>query len=117
MGRRWAVKPSDHLDRVFHALSDPTRRRIILRLAQGSASVSELAEPFDMSLPAVSQHLKTLEEAGFIERAVEGRVRRCHLDSRTFREIDDWLNPYRAYWEGTLEALGRQAEKGLGRRR
>jgi DNA-binding transcriptional ArsR family regulator len=102
---------SARLDRTFHALSDSTRRRILARLTIGSATVSEVAEPFNMSLPAVSQHLTVLEEAGLVARTTHGRVRRCTLESRSLREVDAWLRPYRDFWAATLKALGDRAER------
>jgi len=102
---------SAHLDRTFHALADSTRRQILARLTMGPASVSEVAEPFDMSLPAISQHLTVLESAGLIARTSHGRVRRCALESASLREIDDWLHPYRSFWSATLKALGDRAQR------
>jgi DNA-binding transcriptional ArsR family regulator len=101
---------SARLDRTFHALADSTRRRILQRLSKGPSTVSEVAEPFDMSLAAVSQHLSVLENAGLIARTTHGRIRRCTLESRSLREADEWLNPYRAFWAGTLKALGHRAK-------
>ncbi len=96
---------SDELDTVFSALSDPTRRTILERLARGDATVTELAEPFDMSLPAISKHLTVLEHAGLLVREREGRTRRCHLSVGPMRNAADWLSHYRAYWEDQLDAL------------
>ena len=96
---------ADPLSAVFSALADPTRRAILARLALGESTVSELAEPFDMSLPAVSKHLKVLEGAGLLARARQGRVHRCQLDGRALAEAADWIEHYRAFWDGQLDAL------------
>jgi DNA-binding transcriptional ArsR family regulator len=96
---------SDSLDAVFSALADPTRRAIVVRLAEGEASVSELAEPFDVSLPAVTKHLAVLERAGLLEHRKEGRVRRCQLVAAPMRVADDWLSTYRVFWERRLDSL------------
>ena len=93
------------LDRTFAALSDPTRRAIVARLASGEASVTEIAEPFAMSLPAVSKHLRVLEEAGLLARRKEGRVHRIRLVAEPMREASDWITAYREFWEGRLNAL------------
>jgi DNA-binding transcriptional ArsR family regulator len=97
----------DDLDDVFHALSDRTRRAILVRLANRPATVTDLAEPFAMSLPAVSKHLKVLERAQLISRAVDGRVHRCSLDAGALRVADDWLAPYRTFWAERFAALDR----------
>lgn len=102
---------SSHLDRVFHALSRSTRRRILARLSNGPTTVTEIAKPFNMSLAAISQHLTVLERAGLIGRTTHGRIRRCTLESASLREVDEWLNPYRAYWITTLKALGERAKR------
>src|SRR5580700_445391 len=97
----------DHLSETFQALADPTRRAILARLALGESSVNELAEPFDMSLPAVSKHLKVLERAGLISRSREAQYRPCKLEPQTLKSIDAWLEEYRRFWEmrlGRLEA-------------
>jgi len=113
----------DHLSATFAALSDPTRRAILARLASGEASVNELAEPFDMSLPAVSKHLKVLEKAGLISRSREAQWRPCRLDAARLKEVSDWVERYRAFWERSfdrLEAYLRQVqarEKKRGRRK
>lgn len=95
------------LDRTFAALSDPTRRAILARLATGEVSVGELAEPFEMSLPAVSKHVKVLEDAGLLRRTRDGRVHRLRLDPAPMQEAADWIDRYRAFWEGRLDALAR----------
>ena len=88
------------LDSVFSALADPTRRAIVDRLAEGDSTVTELAQPFDMSLPAVSKHLKYLERAGLLVREVDGRVHHCRLRADPLQEAAQWMNKYRHFWEG-----------------
>lgn len=95
----------DALSSTFAALADPTRRAILARLASGEASVTELAEPFEMSLPAVSKHLKVLERAGLIGRSREAQWRRCRLDASPLRDVSSWLDRYRAFWEQRLDRL------------
>lgn len=95
---------------MFSALAHPVRRQILARLAEGPASVGALAEPFAMSLPAVSRHLKVLERAGLLARTVDGRVHRCRIDAAPLQEADAWLATYRAFWEGSLDALARYLE-------
>jgi DNA-binding transcriptional ArsR family regulator len=96
---------SDRLSLIFSALADPTRRAILARLASGSASVTELAAPFAMSLPAVSKHLKVLERAGLIARGREAQWRPCRLDAAPLREVASWLDEYRRYWDEHLDRL------------
>jgi len=98
---------ADPVDRLFHALADGTRRRLLSRLTLGSARVTDLARPFHMSLPAVSKHLRILEEAGLISRSIDGRVHRLTLTGAPLREVEIWLDPFRSYWEHTLTALGK----------
>jgi DNA-binding transcriptional ArsR family regulator len=93
------------LDSTFAALADPTRRAILARLATGEASVTELAEPFTMSLPAVSKHLKVLERAGLIARSREAQWRPCRLEAGPLKEASDWLERYRRFWEESLDRL------------
>ncbi len=95
----------DHLSQTFSALADPTRRAILARLATGAATVGDLAEPFDMSLPAVSRHLKVLTEAGLIERHTEAQWRRCELRGEGLRAAADLIELYRKFWEGQLDRL------------
>ena len=95
----------DTLSQTFSALADPTRRAILARLATGGATVGELAEPFDMSLPAVSRHLKVLTDAGLIERATEAQWRRCTLRGEGFRAAADWIEFYRRFWEQQFDRL------------
>lgn len=94
------------LDSVFQALADPTRRGMIARLSRGPASVSELAEPLDMSLPAVVQHLQVLETSGLISTEKVGRVRTCRLDAKALTSAEDWISSQRASWEARLDRLG-----------
>lgn len=96
---------SDRLSDTFAALADPTRRAILARLAQGETSVTALAEPFRMSLPAVSKHLKVLERAGLVSRSREAQWRPCRLDAGPLKEATDWLEPYRAQWEARFDRL------------
>lgn len=96
---------ADPLSAKFAALADPTRRAILARLAAGEASVSELAHPFDMSLPAVSKHLKVLERAGLISRGREAQWRPCRLEAKALQPVDEWLDRYRALWEARLDRL------------
>jgi DNA-binding transcriptional ArsR family regulator len=93
------------LDSTFAALADPTRRAILARLALGETSVTELAEPFAMSLPAVSKHLKVLEHAGLIVRGREAQWRPCRIEPRALKDVDDWLEHYRRFFEGSLDRL------------
>ena len=97
--------PPERLDATFAALSDPTRRAILARLAEGEASVGELAAPFDLSLPAVSRHLKVLERAGLITRGRAAQYRPCRLAAGPLREAHDWLELYRRFWEQRLDRL------------
>jgi DNA-binding transcriptional ArsR family regulator len=99
------------LDATFAALADPTRRAILARLALGELSVSDLARPFEMSLPAVSKHLSVLENAGLVSREREGRVRRCRLTGAPLRGAADWISTYRRFWEEQLDALARYLEE------
>jgi DNA-binding transcriptional ArsR family regulator len=95
----------DRLSLTFSALADPTRRAILGRLASGQASVTELAEPHDMSLPAVSKHLRVLERSGLIERGRDAQWRPCRLRARPLKEAVDWLESYRRHWEESLDRL------------
>jgi DNA-binding transcriptional ArsR family regulator len=97
----------DRLNDTFAALADPTRRAILARLLGGEATVTELAEPFAMTLPAVSKHLKVLEKAGLITRGREAQWRPCRLQADPLREIADWLDGYRRFWERSQERYGR----------
>lgn len=95
----------DPLSKTFAALSDPTRRAILARLTLGEASVKALAEPFAMSLPAVSKHLKVLERAGLVTRGRAAQFRPCRLDAKALHEAADWLGRYRRFWDGSLDRL------------
>jgi len=95
----------DPLSTTFSALSDPTRRSILARLARGSATVNELAAPFQISLPAISRHLKVLEGAGLIRREVEAQKRRCHLQPDALRRASDWIESHRRFWNQSFDAL------------
>lgn len=106
MGSRRA----ERLDALFHALSDRTRRRLLARLARKPALVTELAKPFAISLPAVSKHLRVLEEAGLVRRRVDGRLHRCALNAEPLQHVATWIDSYRRFWEGNLESLARYIE-------
>jgi DNA-binding transcriptional ArsR family regulator len=99
------MQPHDPLDDAFAALADPTRRAIIARLAAGEASVNELAEPFAMSGPAISRHLKVLERAGLISRSQHAQWRPAQLDQRGFKSVADWMERYRPYWDASFDRL------------
>ena len=101
----------DRLSSTFAALADPTRRAILARLAKGEATVGDLARPFDISLPAVSRHLKVLAGAGLIEREADAQWRRCRIRGRPLREAHGWLERYRKYWDESLERLAEYLEK------
>src|ERR1700733_16079640 len=94
-----------NLDTTFFALADPTRRAILARLARGETSVTDLAKPFAMSMPAVSKHLKVLESAGLITRSREAQWRPCRIEPRALKEVDDWLEHYRRFFEESLDRL------------
>ena len=102
------AKPSSsqRLDQTFAALGDATRRALLRRLAGGNRTVSELAEPFDMSLPAVSKHLRVLERAGLVARTVEGRVHTLRLEAKPMKEANRWLAFYQQFWGTNLDSLG-----------
>jgi DNA-binding transcriptional ArsR family regulator len=116
---------TDQLDRTFAALADPTRRAILARLAAGEASVTELAQPFEMSMPAVSKHLKVLERAGLIARGRKRQWRPARLEAGPLKEVAEWTERYRRFWEESYDRLdeyldelkARGKEKGDGRRR
>ena len=96
---------SDRLNEVFQALSDPTRRAVLGRLSRGPASVSELAQPFDMALPSFMKHIRLLEESGWIRTRKRGRVRTCAIESRALSAADAWLQEQRAFWEARFDRL------------
>ena len=108
--RTSAAVRDETLDAVFSALGDPTRRQILVRLAHGPASITEIAEPFSMTLPAVSKHLRVLERAGLMRRERDGWYHRCHLETRPLESAVAFLAKYRPFWEDTLDALARHVE-------
>ena len=99
------MPPSDPLDATFAALADPTRRAILARLASGEASVMELAEPFAMSQPAISKHLKVLERAGLITRGRDAQRRPCRIEAQPLAEASQWIETYRQFWESNFQRL------------
>jgi DNA-binding transcriptional ArsR family regulator len=118
----------DHLSATFSALADPTRRAILARLASGEASVTQLAQPFEMSMPAVSKHLKVLERAGLIARGRDAQWRPCRLEPAPLKDVAEWVGHYRRFWEQNLDRLdeylraikpstGRRAARRTDRRR
>ncbi len=117
------MTPSEHLSTTFAALADPTRRAILARLASGETSVTELAEPFEMSLPAISKHLKVLEHAGLIARGRQAQWRPCRLAADPLKDAADWLERYRRFWEQSFDRLEdyqrelQKKEKKNGRKR
>ena len=96
---------ADPLSTTFAALADPTRRAILARLAQGDATVGELAKPFAMTLPGVSKHLKVLQHAGLVVQGRDAQWRPCHLDPTALREVSSWVERYRVLWEGRLDRM------------
>jgi DNA-binding transcriptional ArsR family regulator len=96
---------SDHLSATFAALADPTRRAILARLAHGEATVTELAEPFALSLPTISKHLKVLQQAGLVTQGRRAQWRPCRLEAEPLKEIADWIEDYRRFYEGNLDRL------------
>ena len=115
--------PTDQLSATFAALADPTRRAILARLLSGERSVTELAEPFNMSMPGVSKHLRVLERAGLIARRKEAQWRRCRIDAGPLKEVANWAERYRHIWEARLDRLDKylqhvkaKEEKSHGRR-
>ncbi len=107
----------DHLSTTFAALASPTRRAILARLASGEASVGELAKPFDMSLPAVSKHLKVLEQAGLIARSRKAQWRPCRIEGGPLGEVAEWVEHYRRFWEESFDRLGEYLVKLKGKER
>lgn len=99
------MSPSQHLDATFGALADPTRRAILARLANGEASVTELARPFEMSQPAISKHLQVLERAGLISRGRDAQRRPCRIAAQPLAQANEWLEGYRQFWEQSFEKL------------
>jgi DNA-binding transcriptional ArsR family regulator len=108
---------ADSLSATFAALADPTRRAILARLVLGEASVGAIAEPFELSLPTISRHLTVLEEARLIERHKDAQWRRCRLRPESLLEAASWIERYRAFWEGRLDALARYLDGTAARRR
>ena len=108
---------ADPLSVTFKALADPTRRAILARLSLGETSVLELAKPFDMSLPAISQHLKVLETAGLVARSREAQWRPCRLDAAKLKEATEWLDQYRRFWDGSFDRLDRYLAKSQAKSR
>ena len=110
-------KDPDRLSTTLYALSDPTRRAILARLALGESAVGELAQPFDMTLPAISKHLKVLERAGLIARGRDAQRRPCRLAAEPLREVLEWVADYRHFWDQRLDRLQAYLEKGKKRAR
>ncbi|MDT7649320.1 MAG: hypothetical protein QOI36_726 [Pseudonocardiales bacterium] len=111
----WQVMSDDALSVTFAALADPTRRAILARLSRGEASVTELAEPFAVTMPAISKHLKVLERAGLITRSRSAQWRPCRLDARPLADVADWVQRYQEFWEGSFDRLDdhlRQIQEG-----
>jgi DNA-binding transcriptional ArsR family regulator len=104
----------EQLDIVFGALADPTRRAILTRLARGEATVTELAEPFAMSMPAVSKHLKVLERAGLISRGRHAQQRPCRLEAAPLASVAEWVQTYRRFWEGSFDRLDEHLQELQG---
>ena len=105
------VKYAQTLDRTFAALADPTRRRILARLARGHRRVTDLARPYSMSLPAVSKHLRVLEKAGLLRRRRYGRIHQIQLEAKPLKQAAQWVEEYRKFWEGSLDRLANYLEK------
>jgi DNA-binding transcriptional ArsR family regulator len=123
-GTQLSSPSAPNLDAIFAALADPTRRSIVARLAESEASVAELVEPFEMSQPAISKHLKVLERAGLVSRGRDAQRRPCRLEAQPLAEANEWLERYREVWEQNfarldllLEELKAQEEKGRGKKR
>ena len=120
INRSVIAMPPDHLNATFAALADPTRRAILARLATGERLVTELAKPFDMTLPGISKHLKVLERAGLITRSRRAQWRPCRLEAQPLREVADWVEHYRRFWDESFDRLDdylhevRQKEKKHG---
>jgi DNA-binding transcriptional ArsR family regulator len=106
-----SYRPS--LDSAFHALSDPTRRAVVTRLTQGAASVKELAEPFDIGLPAFLKHLRVLEESGLIVTEKTGRVRTCQIQTKRLSDVETWLSKQRARWQARADRLAAYVESKM----
>jgi DNA-binding transcriptional ArsR family regulator len=104
-------KPADRLSSTFAALADPTRRAILSRLVTGEASVTQLAEPFDMSMPAISKHLKVLERAGLIKRGREAQWRPCRIEAKPLKQAADWISEYERFWTASFDRLDDYLQK------
>jgi len=117
MLNRMVERQSPALDRVFGALSDPTRRAMLRRLAGGTRTVGELAEPFDMSFAAAAKHVKVLEEAGLLSRTIEGRSHRCRIEAGPLAQVDRWLDYYQRFWSLRLDDLERALVRNSRKRR
>lgn len=109
--------PADRLSSTLFALADPTRRGILARLATGDVSVTELAKPYNMSLAAVSKHLKVLESAGLVSRGKEAQWRPCHLEAKPLEAVFAWVEDYRRFWEQNLDSLAKYLQTIRGKRR
>ena len=109
--------PHDHLTTTFAALANPTRRAILARLASGETSVSELAKPFEMTMPAISKHLKVLEHAGLIARGRKAQWRPCRIEGRPLGEVAEWVEPFRRFWEESFDRLDEYLVKLKGKER
>jgi|FLOH01.1.fsa_nt_gi DNA-binding transcriptional ArsR family regulator len=105
------VTNEQQLDLTFGALSDRTRRQILIRLANGPTTVGSLAKPFDMSRPAISKHLRVLEKAGLVQTTKDGRVSQCKLDARPMKDVSEWVGKYQIFWDKQLDALSRYFEE------
>jgi DNA-binding transcriptional ArsR family regulator len=105
------ITPSDQLSVTFGALADPTRRAILARLAKGEASVTELAQPFELSLPGVSKHLKVLQRAGLITQGRNAQWRPCRLEAPRLKEVSEWVGDYRRFWDESFERLDEYLEQ------
>ncbi|MGH1351988.1 MAG: ArsR/SmtB family transcription factor [Methyloligellaceae bacterium] len=103
---------SENLDKTFAALADPTRRAIMFQLSRGEQTVTELAEPFDMSMAAVSKHIRILANADLIIQRREGRIRKCSLQSDTLRNASQWMDYYKQFWSGALDSLEQYLDAG-----
>ena len=110
------MKVEPNLDRAFAALADPTRRAILSRLASGETTVSQLADPFSISLPAISRHLRVLERASLISQRRDGQFRKCSLNTRGIRDISDWLEFYRRFWSESFERLDTHLKSNLSKK-
>jgi DNA-binding transcriptional ArsR family regulator len=108
---------TDTLNRAFAALADPTRRAILARLASGEATVNELAEPFALTQPAISKHIKVLEQAGLVSRSRLAQTRPCKLEAARLKDVSDWLDTYRGMWEDRLDRLGDYLNSTEGNRK